>query len=80
MIYSILEKCLAELSKENADLSYIRGMIEVLLALQDKPKPEEPKAPVVKPTNTNDPADEAAILDAKARAAIETVKQLTVLE
>jgi len=73
MIQIILQKCLDELAKDNADLSYIKGMLEVLLATQPQIAPAvstkyTPVATVV--------ADEASILDAKARAALETVKAL----
>ena len=76
-INSILQKCLDELGKEKADLSYIKGMLEVLLATQ----PQQSKqfiTPAQQLTNvaSNAPVDEASILDAKARAALETVKAL----
>jgi len=73
MITTILEKVLGELEKEKPDLSYIRGMIEVLLASQPKLT-----IPIVT-GNAIDVAthqDEAAMMDAKARASIEQIKAL----
>lgn len=85
MITTILQKCLDELSGDKPDLSYIRGMIEVLLASQ--PQSTHPKTQDeinfdvlnagTKLNYANSKAmDEASILDAKARAALETVKAL----
>ena len=81
MITTILQKCLDELSKESPDLSYIRGMIEVLLATQEKPvqsiimtKQDGTYKKFEPPKVSDAPVDEASILDAKARAALETVK------
>ena len=81
MITTILEKCLAELGKESPDISYIRGMIEVLLASQPQTKQEVaiPGKVYVAPLGgqvETKPVDEGAILDAKARAAVETIKKL----
>jgi len=78
MITSILQKCLDELVKESPDLSYIRGMLEVLLATQ----PQQTKqvfmaSPAQQNTAQSSPVDDASILDAKARAALETVKALS---
>jgi hypothetical protein len=75
MVSTILTKCLDELGKDKPDLSYIRGMIEVLLASQ----PQQTKQVFVASSaqqNTAGPVDEGSILDAKARAALETVKKL----
>lgn len=76
MIQSVLEKCLGNLNLDKPDLSYVKGMLEVLLAMQEKPK----TAPVVKspvPAGEANGVDEAAILDARAKAAIEQVKLMT---
>lgn len=82
MIQSILQKCLDNLNAATPDLSYIRGMIEVLLAMQETPLmnsstvehlPVKEKVVGSIPTS---PADEASVLDAKARAALETIKSL----
>ena len=37
MIQAILQKVLDNLNAPSPDLSYIRGMVEVLLAMQEKP-------------------------------------------
>lgn len=34
---SVIQKCITELQKESPDLSYLRGMLETLLEMQDKP-------------------------------------------
>lgn len=80
MIQQILEKCLAELSNESPRLDYVRGMLEVLLASQPAGSSNGRTAvfgtasvsPILTPATT----DEAAILDAKARASLEAVKKL----
>ncbi len=36
---NILTKCINELQKDSPDLSYLRGMLETLLEMQDKPDP-----------------------------------------
>jgi len=70
MITIILEKVLAELNSDAPRLDYIRGMVEVLLASQ-------PKAPsVVVKSQPVTLGDEGAMMDAKARAALETIKAL----
>lgn len=88
---SILQKCLEELKAEEPDISYVRGMLETLIAVDagsssDKTNFGMPKIisyPVPTAVSPNisqsktEPMDEAAILDARARAAIETVKSLT---
>lgn len=90
MIQTILSKILEELNKENPKLDYIRGMIEVLLAMQEKPVhdgksfvPVFPELTTRRIDLTPHPtplASEAEILDAKAKVAIETVKVLSKLE
>ena len=82
MIASILEKCLNELNKDEVDFSYIKGMLEVLLAMQPPMGVPFGKTADSKPANvgsnptTPAPLDEAAILDATARASLETIKRL----
>ena len=76
MISTILEKCLVELGKPSPDLSYIRGMIEVLLASQPQPTRAVTSVPIVMPPIT----DEAAILDARARANLDSIKASTRIE
>ena len=87
---NILSKCIEELKKEKPDLSYLRGMLETLVTVQDAMKvPEflthpslhktamtvanEMKTPVRVNGEAN---DEASVLDAKARAAIDIVKSM----
>lgn len=75
---TILRKCINELSAEKPRLDYLRGMLETLVEMQpDRPgaafaiPPAMIRAPI-----KEDKPDDAAILDSKARAAIETVKAL----
>lgn len=42
---TILQKCVDELKTEKPDLSYIRGMIETLIAVAEKPPVFVPKTP-----------------------------------
>ena len=95
MIQTILQKCLTELNCEAPRLDYIRGMIEVLLASQEKPLTISP-GQVVVPNNTlgvtnhapsvismtggGGPFDESAILDAKAKASLAQVKRMSATE
>jgi hypothetical protein len=75
MIQNILQKVLEELQKENPKLDYIRGMIEVLAASQEKPTIES--ATTTTPTTykvTNVPTTEAEILDGQARALLGKVQ------
>lgn len=87
MNQKILQKVLDNLNTEKPDLSYIRGMIETLLALGE-PK-EADNYTIVPNTMTNHSVkasgpmsetgvmDEGAILDAQARAATAAVAELT---
>jgi hypothetical protein len=77
MIYTILEKCLAELDKEEIDASYLKGMIETLLAMQPQITPIFPARPIGSIVPVDKPTDDAAILDAKARVAIGYVKAMS---
>ena len=77
MIYTILEKCLAELNKDEVDSSYIKGMLETLLAMQEPMvKMKQPFSPEQKASRPEAMKDDAAILDQHARASIETIKAL----
>jgi len=79
---TILKKCLTELSQETPKLDYVRGMLETLIEIQPD------MAVVVKEDGTAStfpmsqihtnkvPQDEASLLDAKARAALETIKAM----
>ncbi len=81
MIYSILSRCIEELSKENPKLDYIRGMLEVL-AEQEKPK-EITNAEAFKINGelmkTIPPIiskDEGSILDGMAKAAMKNMPKI----
>lgn len=89
MNQKILQKVLDNLNTDKPDLSYIRGMIETLLALGET-KTDEDKfilangdGTVRVTTHAKEIAvaekeiDEGAILDAQARAAVAAVAELT---
>lgn len=90
MIPTILSKVLEELQKEKPDLSYIRGMVEVLLAQEQKPVILPTPAyiplgvqsyPTGTPTAFNNLSDpEAANLDMIARANLALVQKGTSTE
>jgi hypothetical protein len=86
MLKSILQKCLTELACDKPDLSYIRGMVEVLLESQQEKAPfisqvsssvaKEVNLPgVLTVTNTGD--EPAAALDRIAAARLAEVKQMS---
>ena len=81
MITTILSKVLDELQKPSPDLSYIRGMVEVLLASQpnDAPTLVCKSTPVsreyIQPGQSV-PPDEGSMLDAEARAKIAQIQAL----
>lgn len=80
----ILQKILDELQLAEPRIDYVVGMLETLIEMQeDKPvmisgnlpfSSEQVVAPLKK---AMEGGDEAAILDAKARAALQTVNELT---
>lgn len=79
----ILQKVLEELNKEKPDISYIRGMVEVLASNEEASNPQ--LIPISLPNqviHSNIPIestlvlDEVAILDARARAAVDIVQSL----
>lgn len=85
MSYKIIEKSIAELSKGEPDLSYVRGMLETVLEFMDKPA--EDKAPAGAPLLTalqQKPAtaaihldnSEGALLDGIAKANLDNIKHL----
>lgn len=92
MIQSILQKSLDSLKAENPDLSYVRGMLEVLLAMQGDGNSTVAPTVINKPkvfTNFDSSflvddlqkkpiVDEATILEATAVAAMKTMKPLQV--
>ena len=86
MIQTILQKALNNLNAEKPDLSYVRGMLEVLLAIQEK---EVQPVIITKQDGTyksftppvkEQPKDEGQILDSMAKASMETVKKMATLE
>lgn len=77
----ILQKCLDELNKEKPDISYVKGMLETLADLSGGSAGAS-LASYYRPavvSNLSTPADmdEGGILDATARASIETIQILT---
>lgn len=81
MNINILKKCLDELAKEKPSLDYLKGMLETLSELEAqpmlKPAPLAESFKVMKTVQKDiQDSSEADILDAKARAAIERVKEL----
>lgn len=80
---SILQKCLVELETDHPRLDYLRGMLVTLVDVQrqdNKPDPYVAKAVYPKGSvgeSLNPPVqDEAALLDARAKAALETIKAM----
>lgn len=79
---SILTKCVEELKKEKPRYDYINGLLEALIEMQtESPKLYAIQAgredAVIKAIIEERPKDEAAILDAKAKAALASVKALS---
>lgn len=80
MNVNILNKCIAELKQPQPKLDYLLGMLETLVELNTAPSVAAVAIPsgVLKtalavPTES---FDEASILDAKAKAALVTIKNL----
>jgi len=84
---SILKKVIEELGNETPRLDYVRGMLETLYEIETIPAFETYPSlheTAIKVSNkvgvpariNGEPNDEAAILDARARAAIESVKAM----
>lgn len=71
---NILKKCIDELKKEKPEIQYVLGMLETLYEIQ-KPTVIVPGTPTIKSTEVKD-IDEKAMLDAKAKAAIDEIKRL----
>lgn len=83
---NILKKCIEALKAETPDLSYLRGMLETLLEMQQ----EVPKDAYIVADTTGKVrvtthekeikaamlTDEASILDAQAKIALETLKNM----
>lgn len=83
---SILKKCLDELQKDNPRKDYVIGMLETLIELQ-APQPIHATAErpfIVDKTVSGIPTintdlqqkDEGNILDAKAKARVDTIREL----
>jgi hypothetical protein len=64
----IIKKCLDELDSATPRLDYVRGMLETLLLIQDKPQATPTNATAAQ--TAMHVADEGDILDSKARALI----------
>ncbi len=79
---TILKKAIDELQKASPKIEYVLGMLETLYEMQEPTKPTVSVAPLILPSMvaSSAPIDEASILDAQARAAIETVNTMTKLE
>lgn len=76
---SILRKCLEELGKDSPKLDYIRGMLETLIEMQGAQKTVllPPSTYIPNITYTTAPTtDEASILEAKARVAMDKMKDI----
>lgn len=71
---AILKKCLDELNKENPRKDYVIGMLETLIETAGYATPQQlhVRTPVAK----SEEMDEAAILDARAKAALGAIKNM----
>lgn len=85
-INNIIKKCITELKTEKPKIDYVLGMLETLEEMQPAPMPIVPATsvpvfgvnPLTPPPGTvRANTDEKAILDARAKAAIQEVKRLT---
>lgn len=82
---TILKKCLAELQSATPRLEYIEGMLETLIEMNTAGSSNgrtEDLGPsdvgsIPTPATRNIPQDEAAMLEARARAAVQTIKALS---
>lgn len=85
---NILQKCIDELRKEDPKIDYVLGMLETLNDIAEFSKiiPSiAEKYEIMKPGEVRNyptaaAADEAAILDARAKAAIDVVKSSSFVE
>lgn len=76
---SILKKILGELQSPSPRLDYCIGMLETLIEMNDPNKPIIEQSAKNIPRHipvVSDNKDEAALMDAKARAALKTVQEL----
>lgn len=74
---AILRKVIEELKKDEPKLDYIRGMLDTLYEMQDDEPIEKPPTIAITAPTFKETQDEADILDAQARAALEVVKGLS---
>ena len=79
----VIRKCLEELNSESPNIDYVRGMLDTLLAMSEGPAlaqktlDNDSKHLMDKGFKVNlPPLNEAQVLDAKARASLETLKAL----
>ena len=88
MIAEVLRRCLDELGKDSPRLDYVRGMVEVLLASQEKPVVAQIIPHYESPQNfhtntsklpTGVPMDEGQRMDYEAAAKIAKIKEMTML-
>lgn len=89
MINTTLRKCLGELEKPEPNISYVRGMLETLIEMNDSNKParETIEQAAKNLPNTigtlraashfEETSNEGAILEARARAAVESIKAMS---
>ena len=71
----ILKKCLDELTQDKPNIDYVRGMLETLIEMQPVSEITREKV-ITSPFVPEQSKDEAAILDAEARAKLESIKGL----
>lgn len=84
---TVLQKACDELSKETPNIAYVRGMLDTLLSISAEPeqtkvfgmplKLDQTMSPGSSKLESSSTMDEASILDARARAAIEATKKLS---
>lgn len=81
----ILQKCLEELKAEKPRIDYVCGMLETLIemqqnnpiqTIQDIPRGQQINPPIHQIFAVATNGDESVILDARARDALNTVKEL----
>jgi len=75
---NILKKCIDELKKEKPEIQYVLGMLETLYEMQPQTASVSITPTPKKEPNNN--IDEAAMLDAKAKAALDIIKDTALPE
>lgn len=76
MINNILIKCLQELENPEVNIAYVRGMLETLIEMNN-PTIEQASKAIAVTKQPGKPKDEGDALDARARAALKTVQELS---